>query len=119
MVSLPPDRPSVKHALTMIDHQITGQARFIFVLLEIILVAASIDFPIDLPQIVTRNVLAMLGEFDGMTAQGATMQAGDQALRPACGREAPGADAGERFRIEVLLRFAHANRLSWRVLSTL
>jgi hypothetical protein len=79
---------------------VAEQVRLVFVLLEIELVGAAEDFPIEMAQIVARRVFAVLGELDRKAMQRAAMQAGDVALDDVPGSQPQAAELSQQPGVE-------------------
>jgi hypothetical protein len=73
--------------------------RFAAIALQIHALAAGEDIPIDVAQIVTRRVGAVLGELLAETEIGGAVQAGDEAVHDGLGDEVESVDGGESGRI--------------------
>ena len=71
---------SVGHAFAAVEGQDADEIRFIFELFDEVAVGAGIDLPVDLPNIVPWRILAMLCEFDRLSARWASMHTGDIAI---------------------------------------
>jgi hypothetical protein len=63
------------HAFADIEQQVTDKIRFFFELLEVEAIALPEYFPIDVPEIVATDILAMLGEFIRKSSIRAAMEA--------------------------------------------
>jgi len=67
-------RAAVLHALADVQHEIADQVRLVLVLLQVVLVGAAEDLPIQVPQIVTGRILSVFGELDREAVIGTAMQ---------------------------------------------
>jgi hypothetical protein len=70
----------IGHALAGIDDEMAEEVGLVFVLLQVELVGAAEDFPVEVAQVVAGRVFAVLRELDGETVPRAAMLAGDVAL---------------------------------------
>ena len=62
------DRGPLKtHAETIVDRKVATQGGFILKLFHIEPVRASVSFPIKVPQIIPRGILAVLRKLDGIS----------------------------------------------------
>ncbi len=56
---------AVAHRVAGIEQQVTGEVGFLFVLFDGVAVGAAVTFPVDVPDVVAGDVLAVLDELDG------------------------------------------------------
>src|SRR5688572_29316592 len=54
---------AIVHRLALIDDELAAQIRFVLEFLDEVTVGARKDLPVEITQVVTRRVLAVLGEF--------------------------------------------------------
>ena len=92
----------------------TGEVRFFLELLDEDAVAAAVDFPIDVPQVVAGSVLAVLGEFGGEAVIGAAMCSGDGSFDGAASAQRQPFQLAERSRIEIRQVLSHSRKLTRR-----
>ena len=71
----------------------------LFVLLQVELVGLGPDFPVDVPDVVARHILAMLGELDGEAVVRAGMHPGHVTLDHHARLQVQPLDASQRERI--------------------
>ena len=83
------------------------EVRFLLILLEIILVGAAEDFPVEVTQVVARRILAMLGELHGESAERAAVHARHVSLDDPPVRQAEPLQPGEDLRIEIVANGLH------------
>jgi len=89
----------VAHRLAGIDKQVAGEVRFFFVLLEVVAVGLADDLPVDVAQVVARDVLAVLGELDREAVKRAFVQTADVALDNRAGFQLQALQLSQRLRI--------------------
>ena len=69
-------RSAVQHTLTNIEQYVRDKICLFFILLEMKFVSASENFPVDMTQVVSWNILTMLGKLDRKTMVGTSMRTG-------------------------------------------
>jgi hypothetical protein len=94
-------RPLIAHALADVDCQVARQARLGLELLEIDAIGFADHLPIDIPQVVPRRVLPMLGELDRLPSIRAAMLAGEKAVDDVPGAQLQPVQPGDRCGIEL------------------
>src|SRR5262245_22969591 len=77
-----------------------AQIRFVFESLDVITIAASKEFPIQVARVVAGRVLAILGELDGETVIRTAMETGEKAFDNRSGPQLQVLDAHQGRRIE-------------------
>ena len=90
----------VDHGLAGIDEQMTGKISLFFVLFEVDPVRLTKDFPVDIAEIIPRNVLTVLGKFDRESVKGAFVHPGHRAFDDHPGFQFQSFEFGQRRRIE-------------------
>ena len=93
-------RPLVLHALARIEQQVQNEIGFDLELLEVEAVGLAEHLPIDVPQVVARRVLAMLGKLVRKALVRAAVQAGDVAFDDPPGAQLQALQPRERLRVE-------------------
>ena len=93
----------VAHALAGVQQQVADQVRLFLELLQVVLVGAAEDLPIEIAEVVAGRVLAVLGELDREAVERAAMHARRRSPRRSAARAAASLAAGR----------ASADRDSW------
>ena len=83
----------------MSRQQGADQVRLFFELLEVELVGAAENLPVEVPQVVAGCVLAVLGELDGEAVVGTAVYAGDVPFHDQPGTQLKPFQLSERLRI--------------------
>jgi hypothetical protein len=89
----------VGHRLARVQEQVGEEVGLLLVLLEIELVGLGPDLPVDVADVVSRHVLAVLGELDGEAVVRAGVLAGDVALDDHPRLEVEALQVSQRLRI--------------------
>ncbi len=68
------------HRLTDIHHNLAAQICFCFKLLDVVFICFGPCFPIQVPDVISSDILSMLNEFDRVSKERAAMHTGDEAF---------------------------------------
>ena len=90
----------INHGLAGIDQQMAGKIGLFFILFQIDPVRLSEDFPVNIAEIIPRNVFTMFGKFDRETVKGAFVHPGNRAFDNHPGFQFQPFEFGQRRRIE-------------------
>lgn len=92
---------AVAHAAGGVDQDQEVEVGLLLVLLEIELVAAAVDLPVKVADVVAGGVGAVLGEFNAEALEGRAVQAARQALDDHAGPQFERAKTRKGLRVEV------------------
>lgn len=98
---------TVLHTLRSIDEEGAPEIGILFVLLDVETVLASVNLPVDVPEVVTRRVLPVLYELDRLTEVRTAMHTRKEALHDVSGSKLHRVDAADRFRMQVFFGIGH------------
>lgn len=109
---------AVVHRIADIDDEMRPQIRLGFVLLDVEFVGFRPDFPVEMPKVVARRVVAVLDELDAVPEEGTLVHAGqetlDDLLRPQLQRRDTGDRLGMQKPTRIVFRFdGHFWTRSW------
>src|SRR5262245_40767544 len=103
---------TVGHGPADIEHHMAVEIRFFLEFLHVVAIAARVDLPVDRRQIVTRQVLAVLGELDAESFEGTAVEPREKPFDNRASFQLEGAEARHNRRIEKLA-FARAGGHSY------
>ena len=78
------------------------QIRLLLVLFDVEPVGLSVDFPVDMPQLIARIVRAVFGKLDRKAVVGTSVEAGDKALDDQPRPQLHIIELGDRYGVEKL-----------------
>jgi hypothetical protein len=104
---------SIAHRFTGIHEHPGDQVGLLFILLEVETLGTSEHFPIDVFEIVSGNIRAMLGELHGEAMAWAAVPAGQHPFHHLPGFQSQPLDTGEdrRFRLRLRMEYHEADFL--------
>ncbi len=97
----------VRHALGGVEQQRAPEAGVLFVLLDVEFVLAAPYLPIDMPQVIARDILSVLNEFYRLAEVGAAMHTRHKALNDIAGPQFHRRNASNGFRMQVFFGIGH------------
>ena len=86
---------AVGHGTGDVQQQIDVGAGLALVLLDVVAVGSGIHFPVDLANVVSLDILAVLGEIDTEAQEGRSMQAGDESFHDRSRHQLQVPDSGQ------------------------
>ena len=98
---------AVGHAGRRVDQQSAPQVGVFFVLLDVESVLATPDFPVDVAQVVARDVLPVLNELDGLAEVGTAVHAREESFDHVSSPELHRGDAPDCFRMQIVFGIGH------------
>jgi hypothetical protein len=104
------------HGLADIDHHATSEIRVLLKLFDEKTIGLGPHLPVQVPQIIAQNVLAMLQELDAMAEERTAVHAGNESFHHMPSAQVQPGNSGYRFRMKkaagVVRSFGHQNALS-------
>src|SRR5262245_39857500 len=104
---------SVVHRGTGVDQEVTTEVGLLLILFDVITVKLGIGLPVDVADLISWHILAMLGELDAEAFIGARMEPRDESFHHIPSTQQESREFGERQRIEITRFIRHQGRSGW------